>query len=192
MSDSRGERTRSAARIRAAVPADVERVWELMRGLAVYEKLEHEMTGSAERIAAHVFGGAWPAIECLVAETDQGLVGYAIFYGTFSTFWTVPMLWLEDLYVEPSHRGSGAGRELLRAVAAAGLARGCARVDWAVLEWNEPAIGFYESLGARRAGGWHTYRLEGAALEAFARLGGGGAPATGSEPSRRDNARGSG
>ena len=156
------------AAIRPAKPKDLAAIWELMRGLAVYEKLEEHFTGTPELLAAHLFGDASPRLESLVAEANGRLVGYAIVYQVFSTFWTKPMMWLEDLFVDPSHRGAGTGRELLRAVARLAVAKGCKRLDWAVLDWNEPAIGFYEKQGAVRAGGWHTYRFEPGALEAFA------------------------
>src|SRR5207249_11121883 len=94
--------------------------------------------------------------------------GFAICYGTISTFWARPMLWLEDIYVAECFRGRGAGRALFAAVAALAVERGCARMDWAVLEWNFGAIGFYEALGARRAGGWVTYRIDGDAMRRLA------------------------
>ena len=152
--------------IRDATLADVERLWSLVNELARYERLERE--GSAERLAASLFGESWPPIECLVAEHGDRLVGYAIFYGTYSTFATRPLLWLEDLFVAESHRGSGLGHALLSAVARVAVARACARMDWAVLDWNTPAIEFYERLGAKRHGGWDAYRVEGEELERLA------------------------
>lgn len=153
--------------IRAARPEDVARVWELIRGLADYEKLEHRVTGSAERLAEHLFG-ARRLVSCLVAEEGAGLVGFAIHYLIYSTFRTQPMMWLEDLFVPPSHRGRGIGRALLLATAREAARLGCWRLSWAVLEWNEPAIGFYESLGATRdEGGWYVYQFEEAKLRAI-------------------------
>jgi GNAT superfamily N-acetyltransferase len=140
----------------------------MMREFSVYERLEHEFTGSPEALGRHVLGGRWPALDCLVAELDGGLAGFAICYGTFSTFWTRPMMWLEDLFVRERDRGRGVGEALLRAVAALALERNCARLDWAVLEWNQSAIEFYRRRGAQRAGGWFTYRLEGDGLRALA------------------------
>lgn len=146
--------------IRAARPEDVPRIWALLRGLAVYERLEHEVSGSPERLAAHLFGPR-PPVECLVAETGRGLVGYALFFPTYSSFRTAPTLWLEDLFVEPEERGRGTGRALLAALSRIALERGCQGLGWLVLEWNRPSIGFYERLGARPAdGGWIEYHLD--------------------------------
>ena len=163
---ARGER--ATVRVRPARPEDAGEIWRLIGGLARYERMESFYTGSAERLHAHLFGDGWPRIEALVAEQDGVAIGYAIYYGVFSTFWTVPMLWLEDLYVEETRRGTGAGRALLAAIARVAVERGCVRVDWAVLDWNEPAIGFYEAMGATRHGGWPTYRLTGERLSAIA------------------------
>jgi GNAT superfamily N-acetyltransferase len=154
--------------IRPANPADVPRVWELLLALARYEKMEARVTGSARELADHLFAPR-PFIECMVAEDGGTLVGYALFHTIYSSFRTQPMMWLEDLFVEPAIRGRGFGRGLLLAVAREAAARGCWRLSWAVLDWNEPAIRFYESLGAVRANpGWQTYQLEDAALRALA------------------------
>ena len=151
--------------IRAARPHDVAQLWELVRGLAVYEKLEHRVTGSPERLAEHLFG-ARRIIDCLVAQEGKSLVGCAIFYLIYSTFRTQPMMWLEDLFVAPSHRGRGLGRALMAATAREAARRGCWRLSWAVLEWNDPAIQFYESLGAERdEGGWYVYQFDEAKLK---------------------------
>jgi GNAT superfamily N-acetyltransferase len=159
----------SRVRVRSAEPGDLPKLWDLVAGLARYERLESFFTGSAERLGANLFGDGWPRIEGLVAESEGELVGYAIFYPVYSTFWTRPMLWLEDLYVADSRRGTGVGKRLLAAVARVALERDCVRVDWAVLDWNTEAIGFYENLGATRASGWHSYRIEGEAMKALAR-----------------------
>ncbi len=154
--------------IRPARREDVPRVWELVRSLAAYEKLEHRVTGSAERLAEHLFAPR-PLIECLIVDEGGTLAGYALFHLIYSSFRTEPMMWLEDLYVEPARRGKGLGRALLLAVAKEAAARGCWRLSWAVLEWNEPSIRFYESLGAVRGeGGWHVYQFEHATLRALA------------------------
>ena len=176
MSDRRakGEREAAAASreaalvIRAARRADVPRVWEMVHELADYERLGHEITGSAAALARDLF--AKPArVECLVAETGGSLTGYALFYPTYSSFATAPMMWLEDLYVTPAVRGRGAGRALIAGVARRAVARGCRRLGWIVLDWNQPSIGFYRSLGARPAGtGWLQYGFDRAALEALA------------------------
>jgi len=158
----------SAAIVRAARREDVPRVWELLLGLARYERLEPEVTGSAERLAAHLFGDH-PMVECIVAEVERTLVGYALFYPTYSSFSTAPMMWLEDLYVVPERRGQGDGRALLAEVSRLALARGCRRLGWIVLEWNAPSIRFYEGLGAKRAGAdWLQYGFDEAALAALA------------------------
>ena len=153
--------------IRAAKPKDAKRVWELLQGLAVYEKLENRVTGSARQLARHLFGPR-KLVECLVAEQDGKLIGYALHYLIYSSFRAQPMMWLEDLFVEPDRRGSGAGRALIRAVARKAARLGCWRLSWAVLEWNEPAIGFYENLGAERdEGGWYVYQFDEAKLRAI-------------------------
>lgn len=153
--------------IRAARPQDVTRLWDLILGLAAYEKLEHRVTGSPERLAEHLFGPR-RIIDCLVAEDGADLVGCAIYYLIYSTFRTQPMMWLEDLFVTPSHRGRGTGRALLLATAREAARLGCWRLSWAVLEWNEPAVKFYESLGAARdEGGWYVYQFEEERLRAI-------------------------
>jgi GNAT superfamily N-acetyltransferase len=153
-----------SANVRPARPADAAGIWELVRGLARYERMETRVTGSAERLAADLFGGSTP-IGCLVAEEDGALVGYAIFYPTYSTFRTQPMMWLEDIFVLPEARGRGLGRALLVAVARAAMERGCWRLDWIVLDWNETSIQFYERLGARRHNtDWYQYGLDAAQL----------------------------
>jgi len=159
---------KATAVIRPPRPEEIAELWALVGQLARYEKLEHLLTGSPEDLAAHLFARAWPPIESLVAELVGELVGYAIFYGVFSTFWVRPLLWLEDLHVTEAHRGKGIGKALLREVAKTAVARGCRRVDWAVLDWNTPSIEFYEHLGAARHSGWHGYKIEGQALAALA------------------------
>lgn len=156
------------ANVRAARRDDLPRIWEMVLALATYERLRHEVIGSAERLGEHLFGPR-PCIECLVAESQGALVGYALFYPTYSSFQTAPMLWLEDLYVEPERRGGGVGRALLAALARTALARGCARIGWIVLDWNQPSIEFYRKIGGHPAGdGWLQYGFDRAALEALA------------------------
>ena len=154
--------------IRAAIRADVPRVWEMVHELADFERLDHEITGSAAALEQHLFGE--PAkVECLVAESGGTLSGYALYYPTYSSFATAPMMWLEDLYVTPAVRGRGAGRALIAEVARRAVARGCRRLGWIVLDWNQPSIGFYQSLGARPAGpGWLQYGFDEATLRAVA------------------------
>ena len=151
-------------RIRPARRDDLAALWGLVNELAVYERLEERVTGDAATLGRHLFDDS-PLVRALVAETDGTLVGYALVFTTYSSFRTAPMMWLEDLFVRPSQRGHGTGRALLAAVAREAHRLGCFRLSWAVLEWNEPAIGFYERLGAERdGGGWHQYDLQGEPL----------------------------
>src|SRR5262249_5729293 len=129
---------------------DVSRVWEMIRGLAEYEQMTDLLTGSPERLHALLFDGPRAFFGQVAEAPDGRLVGYALYHLTWSSFRTNPRMWLEDLFVEESARGSGAGEALVKAFVADALAHGCHRVDWNVLDWN-PARGFYESLGARRS-----------------------------------------
>jgi GNAT superfamily N-acetyltransferase len=156
-----------AATIRPAARADVPAIHGLIRELAVYEKLEHLCTGTQHALDESLFG-ARPAAEVLVADVGGKIVGFALFLPTFSTFLARPGLWLEDLYVQPAHRGAGLGGRLLRAVAALAVARRCGRFEWAVLDWNAPAIAFYERMGATVMPDWRLCRITG---EPLARLG---------------------
>ena len=149
--------------VRPATPADADEIFRLIRALADYEKLEHQVRGDAVRLRDHLFG-ARPYAEALVAADDGVIVGFALFFHDYSTFETAPGLWLEDLFVEPAHRRRGIGTALLRRVAALAAERGCARLEWTVLEWNAPAIAFYERLGAEVLPDWRICRLSGAAL----------------------------
>ncbi|MCB9888937.1 MAG: GNAT family N-acetyltransferase [Planctomycetes bacterium] len=153
--------------VRAARPADVEAILGLIRELAQYERLEHQMHASAADLHAHLFGTP-PACEALVAEAAGRVVGYAVFLGAYSTFLTRPTLYLEDLYVTPQMRGTGLGKALLAQVAAVAVQRRCPRLDWTVLEWNRPAIEFYRRLGAELADPWRLCRLDGDALARLA------------------------
>ena len=153
--------------IRAAGRADVGAVHALIRELAVFEKLEHLCTGSAQALDAALFGPR-AGVDVLVAELRGEIVGFALFFPTFSTFLARPGLWLEDLYVKPAHRARGVGTRLLRAVAAEAVARGCGRFEWAVLDWNAPAIGFYERLGATVMPDWRIARVTGDPLDRLA------------------------
>jgi len=158
----------SGTKVRVATPGDVALVHGLMRGLAVYEKLEHALVSTEADLAEALFG-AHPACEAIVAEIDGAPVGFALFFRTYSTFVGKPGLYLEDLFVVPEARGKGAGKALLARLAAITVERGYARLEWAVLNWNEPAIGFYKRLGAVPMDEWTVYRMSGAALQALAR-----------------------
>ena len=163
------------ARIRPVAPGDEAGVWRLITEFAAFVRHPDQATGSPESLAAHLFGGAWPSVGGFVAEDDGTLVGYAIWFGTFSTFWTVPTLYLEDLYVAASHRGTGAGLALFRAVAREAVTRGCARMHWSVLRWNAGAIEFYERGGAERDATEYSYHLDRDRLVALVAEAGSGA-----------------
>lgn len=156
--------------IRDAVPGDTRQIATFIRDLARYERLEHELELDEARLEQHLFGPE-PVCGALLAERDGLPVGFALFFTSYSTFLTAPCLYLEDLFVAPEHRGHGVGLGLLRAVAALAVARGCRRLDWAVLDWNTPAIGFYEQQGARLMSDWRICRLDGDALQRVAAAG---------------------
>jgi GNAT superfamily N-acetyltransferase len=153
--------------LRLAEPADVHVIAELIRGLARFEKLESEVTLTDELLHAGLFG-ARPYAEAVLAEDDGSPVGFALFFHNFSTFLARPGIYLEDLFVLPEHRGHGIGRALLAHLARLAVDRGCGRLEWAVLDWNSEAIGFYERLGARPNSEWTIYRVAGEALTRLA------------------------
>ena len=154
--------------IRAGEKADVSVIAHLIRELARFEKLEHEITMTEELLAENIFGPHRYA-ETLIAEDGGTPIGFALFFHTFSTFLGRPGLYLEDLFVVPEQRGNGVGRALLKELARIALERGCGRLEWAVLNWNVEAIKFYERLGARPNSEWTVYRLTGEALTALGR-----------------------
>jgi GNAT superfamily N-acetyltransferase len=158
---------RGRVTIRPARPGDAAVLLELFRELAEYEHLEHELDATEERLSEALFCER-PAAEALIAELDSETVGYALFFPTFSSFLASEGVWLEDLFVRPAYRGAGAGRALLAAVAARVHERGGGRLEWAALDWNELALGFYRGLGARTMSEWITHRLAGDALERIA------------------------
>jgi GNAT superfamily N-acetyltransferase len=153
--------------IREARPGDVPVIAALIRALAEYEKLADACHADEDALQEHLFG-ARPFVEALVAEDGGAPAGFALFFHNYSTFLTKPGIYLEDVFVKPEHRGRGIGRALLARLAALAVERGCGRLEWAVLDWNAPAIGFYESLGARSMSEWTVFRLDG---ENLARLG---------------------
>jgi GNAT superfamily N-acetyltransferase len=153
--------------IRPAVPADVDRLVALVRELADYERSLDQVVLTSEQLAAALFGPS-PALFCHVAEDSGTVVGMALWFLNFSTWRGTHGVYLEDLYVQPAARGAGHGRALLASLAAVARDNGYSRLEWAVLDWNEPAIGFYRSLGAEPMDEWTTWRLTGDALHALA------------------------
>ena len=155
-------------RIRPATPADLPQILHFIRALATYEKLLPEVEATEEKLGATLFGPR-PAAECVLAFTDGDTpAGFAIFFSNYSTFLARPGLYLEDLFVSPEFRGRGIGQALLRHLAGLAHQRGCGRMEWSVLDWNQPAIDFYESLGAERKTEWTICRLSGPALAQYA------------------------
>jgi GNAT superfamily N-acetyltransferase len=150
--------------IRPATAADTPTIARLIRELAEYERLAADVVFDEGRLREHLFGPR-PFAEVLLAEDAGAVVGFALFFHNYSTFVGKPGVYLEDLFVEPAHRGRGHGKALLRAIARLAVERDCGRLEWAVLKWNEPAIGFYRSVGAVAMDGWDVYRLEGVALQ---------------------------
>jgi GNAT superfamily N-acetyltransferase len=155
-------------RIRTAQPADVPVIADLIRQLAKFEKLENEVVLTEELLVIGLFG-PHPYAETVIAEEDTQPIGFALFFHTFSTFLARPGIYLEDLFVLAEHRGRGVGRALLAHLAHLAVERGCGRLEWAVLNWNQEAIRFYERLGARPNAEWTVYRLAGEALGSLGR-----------------------
>ena len=156
--------------IRPAAPADVPAILDLIRGLADYEKLSDQVAATEALLTSALFpaDGAAPLVHCVIGRIDDVPVAFALYFFNFSTFLGKPGLYLEDLFVTPEHRGRGLGKALLLHLAAIANARGCGRMEWAVLDWNVDAIAFYESLGATRMPEWQRCRLTGPALERYA------------------------
>jgi len=154
--------------LRPARPEDLAAIVGLIRELAVFEHLEHLVVVTPDSLQPHLFG-ARPAAEALVAEVDGVVVAFALFFTNFSTFLGKPGIYLEDLYVQPAHRGSGLGTALLRHLGALAVERGCGRFEWCVLDWNENAKGFYEKMGATIMTDWQLCRLTGPQLQAYER-----------------------
>lgn len=154
--------------LRAASETDVPSILSLIEALAVYERMRDDCVATEARLRATLFGPT-PKAEVILAETATGEVaGFALFCSNYSTFLAQPGIWLEDLFVRPEYRGHGVGRSLLAQLARLARERECGRVEWAVLDWNAPSIGFYESLGARGMTEWTTFRLTGDAMTALA------------------------
>jgi GNAT superfamily N-acetyltransferase len=155
--------------IRPATAADVPLILEFIHGLADYEKLSAEVEATEEKLHATLFPRqGTPAAECILAFFDGTPAGFAVYFTIFSTFLAKPSLYLEDLFVKPEFRGRGIGKALLLHLARLANTRGCGRMEWTVLDWNEPAIAFYESLGAQRLREWQICRLTGESLARYA------------------------
>jgi len=153
--------------IRPATREDAPLLIELIGELAEYERLRDEVVLDVALVERHMFGER-PAAEAVIAEAGGETAGYALFFPTFSTFLGRPGIWLEDLYVRPALRGAGIGRALLAHLAQLAVTRDYGRLEWSALDWNAPALGFYERLGAQRMPEWHLHRLDGAALRQVA------------------------
>lgn len=154
--------------LRAARPGDLEAIVGLIRELADFERLTHLVEVTPDSLRPHLFGDK-PVAEAWVAEHGGTVVAFALFFTNFSTFLGRPGLYLEDLYVQPSHRGQGIGTAFLRRLAALAVERGCGRFEWSVLDWNVNAIGLYEKMGATVMPEWRICRVTGAALQALGR-----------------------
>ena len=153
--------------IREAAIDDVPAIAALIRALAEYERLAHEVAFEVDQLREHLFGERRYA-EVLIADEAGEVVGFALYFHNFSTFLGQPGIYLEDLFVLPEHRGAGHGKALLAQLARIAIERACGRLEWSVLDWNEPSIAFYRSLGARAMDDWTTYRLTGDKLAALA------------------------
>lgn len=153
--------------LRDATPADVGTLLRLIRALAAYEKLAHEVSATEDLLRAALFG-AKPAAHALLCEIDGNAVGFAVWFYNFSTFVGRPGIYLEDLYVEPAHRKRGVATAVFKHLARRAMDENCGRFEWAVLNWNEPAIKFYERIGSVPMSEWHVRRLSGDNLKALA------------------------
>ena len=169
-------------RVRAAVPDDAADILQLVTELADYEKLSHDVTGTAADLCAHL-SGPQPFAHALLAYADEQLAGFALYFHNYSTFRCRPGIYLEDLFVRPHFRRLGIGRRLLVQLAQTAVTTRCARIEWAVLDWNAPSIEFYKRLGARPMDEWTTFRLTGEELTRLA-TGGSADRATTAPPPR--------
>jgi GNAT superfamily N-acetyltransferase len=157
----------TAITIRGATVTDVPLICRLIHGLAAYERLAHECTATEDALRESLFG-EHPGAEVLIAESGGVPAGFALFFHNYSTFLARRGVYLEDLFVDPAFRGQGIGTRLLTSLAQLAVARGCGRLEWSVLDWNEDAIGFYRALGAVPMSGWTVHRVTGEALQALA------------------------
>ena len=153
--------------LRPGTESDLELIAGLIRALAEYERLSDDVTFDEDVLRRNLFGPR-PYAETLIAEVDGTTAGFALYFHNFSTFIGKPGIYLEDLFVKPEHRGTGIGRALLAGLAAIAVERDCGRLEWSVLNWNEPALGFYRRLGAQPNSEWTVYRLAGGPLTSLA------------------------
>ncbi len=153
--------------LRPAQPADTKAIFELIKALAEYEKLSHAVVGSAEALQAHLFGSR-PYVEAIIAESGGKAVGFALYFYNYSTFLTQPGIYLEDLFVLPEYRRQGIGKAIFKYLAQLAIERDCGRLEWSVLDWNEPAIAFYRQMGAKILEDWRICRLADTALTQLA------------------------
>jgi GNAT superfamily N-acetyltransferase len=149
--------------IRPALKSDSELILKFISELADYEKLAHEVVATSDQLEATLFGDS-PFAEVLIAEWNGTAAGFALFFTNYSTFLALPGIYLEDLFVRPEFRGFGIGKDLLVHLAGMVVERGWGRLDWSVLDWNDPAINFYKNIGAKPMNGWTQFRLDGEAL----------------------------
>lgn len=154
--------------VRPATEEDVSLILDFIRELAEYEKLSHEVVADEETLRRNLFGSGYRGAEAVIAEADGEPAAFALFFHNFSTFLGRPGIYLEDLFVRPEYRGAGIGRGLLAHLARLAVDRDCGRLEWWVLDWNEPAVGFYRSLGAISMDDWTVYRVAGESLERLA------------------------
>lgn len=159
--------SREGFRIEGATESDVPLILSFIKELAEYERLSHEVSATVERLRANLFGER-PVAEAIIGYERDEAVAFALFFHNFSTFLAQPGLYLEDLFVQPHARGRGYGRAMLSHLARLAVARGCGRMEWAVLDWNEPAIRFYRNLRAQPMDEWTTFRLTGDSLRQLA------------------------
>ena len=153
--------------IRQAIARDVPQIFSLIKALAEYEKLTHQVTGTTEQLESHLFGDR-PSAEAIVVEAENKTVGFALFFPNYSTFLTKPGIYLEDLFVLPEYRRRGIGTAMLSYLGQLAIARDAGRLEWSVLDWNESAIAFYQNMGAEVLPDWRTCRVTDEALKTLA------------------------
>lgn len=157
--------------VRPAEPADADLISALIHELAAYERQPEDCHATPARVREQLFGHSFADAECLIGERDKEPVGFALFFHTFSTWECAPGLFLEDLFVQPEHRGKGVGKALFVRLAELAVARGCQRFEFSVLDWNTPSIDFYRVHGARPMDDWTVHRIDGVALTSLAEQG---------------------